>query len=70
MCMSLTSTLVSFVLKRMKAPFCMYVKKSCPMEKGLPANSSYPGQAFFSNISLQNMANCLHQKQKVEEEEG
>ena len=48
----------------------MYMKKSCPMKKGLPANSSYPGQTFFSYISLQNMANCLHQKQKVEEEEG
>ena len=69
--MSLTSTLVGFVLKRIKAPFCMCImKKSCPMKEGLPANSSYPGQAFFSYISLQNMANCLHQKQKVEEEEG
>ena len=27
MCMSLTSTLVGFVLKRIKAPFCMYVFK-------------------------------------------
>ena len=61
MCMSLTNTLVGFVLKRIKAPF------TC-MKEGLPANSSYPGQAFFSYISLQNMANCLHQKQKVEEE--
>ena len=48
----------------------MYMKKSGPMKKGLPANSSYRGQTFFSYISLQNMANCLHQKQKVEEEEG
>ena len=43
----------------------MYMKKSGPMKKGLPANSSYPGQTFFSYISLQNMANRLNEKQKV-----
>ena len=29
------------------------------------AYPGYPGQTNFSYISLQNVANCLHQKQKV-----
>ena len=33
--------------------------------EGLPAYPSYPGRANFSYISLQNLANRLHEKQKV-----
>ena len=33
--------------------------------EGSPAYPSYPGRANFSYISLQNLANRLHEKQKV-----
>ena len=33
---------------------------------GSPAYPSYPGRANFSYISLQNTANCLHEKKKRE----
>ena len=35
------------------------------MVEGSPAYPSYPGRANFSYISLQNLANRLHEKQKV-----
>ena len=38
------------------------MEKSCPGWKGHP---SYPGRANFSYFSLQNLANRLHEKQKV-----
>ena len=42
----------------------LYGEKLSRIE-GLPAYPSYPGRANFSYISLQNLANRLHEKQKV-----
>ena len=42
----------------------LYGKKLSRVE-GSPAYPSYPGRANFSYISLQNLANRLHEKQKV-----
>ena len=38
------------------------MEKICPRKKGHP---SYPGRANFSNFSIKNEANRLHEKQKV-----
>ena len=43
----------------------VYMEKSCPGVEGSLAYPSYPGRANFSYISLQNLANRLHEKQKV-----
>ena len=43
---------------------CLYGEKLSRVE-GSPAYPSYPGRANFSYISLQNLANRLHEKQKV-----
>ena len=56
-----------------KASFVIYIEALRPRlygEKlsrveGSPAYPSYPGRANFSYISLQNLANRLHEKQKV-----
>ena len=45
-----------------KAPL-LWRKESCPGLKAHPP-TSFPGRAIFSNISLQNVANRLHEKQK------
>ena len=42
----------------------LYGEKLSRVE-GSPAYPSYPGRANFSYISLQNLANRLHEKQKV-----
>ena len=42
----------------------LYEEKLSRVE-GSPAYPSYPGRANFSYISLQNLANRLHEKQKV-----
>ena len=42
----------------------LYGEKLSRIE-GSPAYPSYPGRANFSYISLQNLANRLHEKQKV-----
>ena len=42
----------------------LYKEKLSRVE-GSPAYPSYPGLANFSYISLQNLANRLHEKQKV-----
>ena len=42
----------------------VYMEKLSRVE-GSPAYPSYPGRANFSYISLQNLANRLHEKQKV-----
>ena len=42
----------------------LYGEKLSQVE-GSPAYPSYPGRANFSYISLQNLANRLHEKQKV-----
>ena len=42
----------------------LYGEKLSRVE-GSPAYPSYPGRANFSTISLQNLANRLHEKQKV-----
>ena len=46
-----------------QAPFIW--RKVVPGRRVLPAYPSYPGGANFSYISLQNLANRLHEKQKV-----
>ena len=38
--------------------------------KGSPSYPSYPGRANFSSVSLQNLTNCLHEKQKLARLEG
>ena len=40
-------------------------EEQLPRVEGSPAYPSYPGRANFSYISLQNLANRLHEKQKV-----
>ena len=42
----------------------LYGEKLSPVEGSL-AHPRYPGRANFSYISLQNLANRLHEKQKV-----
>ena len=43
---------------------CLYVEKLSRVERS-PPYLSYPGRANFSYISLQNLVNRLHEKQKV-----
>ena len=47
----------------------LYGEKLSRVE-GSPAYPSYPGRANFSYISLQNLANRLHEKQKLARLEG
>ena len=63
-CVARTELILSFNIKYVTIRPRLYGEKLSRVE-GSPAYPSYPRRANFSYISLQNLANRLHEKQKV-----